>query len=166
MKYTYAQKSHIPTYNMLWVNCCHIILLISCIHVVCFLICWLHTTVGSVGHRLLEKRTSVTQFTPPKIWKWQDVLLGIHAEKSSTNIPACLCVNLKTVQRNRKELKESDRTDEKSPPEFFGECSLLNTETCIMSLENISLPWVKRLSARRSYIWQNDTAPCHTSRIS
>ncbi len=35
--------------------CCHFIFLISCMHIVCFWFCQLHSIVGSVGHHLWEK---------------------------------------------------------------------------------------------------------------
>ena len=40
----------------------------------------------------------------------------------------------------------------------------LNKETFIKCLEEVVLPWIERLAAGRPCVWQQDSAPCYTSR--
>ena len=82
-----------------------------------------------------EESCTMTQFTPPEIWKRHAVLLGIHAGSTNMKISECLGINRRTVQRIRKELEESNgdyegtaarklpsnRSDKKRTPEFVGE---------------------------------------------
>ena len=39
-----------------------------------------------------------------------------------------------------------------------------SAETHIKCLEEIMMTWIERVSAGRSYFWQQDSEPCHTSR--
>lgn len=55
---------------------------------------------------LCEKKITITQVTPPEIWKKK--MPDILAESYNTNISECLCVNLRTVLMIRKELDVSN----------------------------------------------------------
>ena len=50
------------------------------------------------------------------------------------------------------------------PPFIFPHVLNLNTEVYIKCLEEIVPPWIKTIAAGRSYVWQQDSAPCHTHR--
>lgn len=43
-------------------------------------------------------------------------------------------------------------------------CFKHKMKTYIKSLGEVVLPWVERLVTRRLYVWQEECAPCHTSR--
>ena len=55
-----------------------------------------------------KKSCTMAQLTPPEIWKWHAVLLGVHTVCSNTKISLCLGVNQKAVQKIQKELEESN----------------------------------------------------------
>ena len=81
----------------------------------------------------------MTQFVPPQIWTRLAVLPGIHAVSPNKNISECFGVNLRAVQRIRKEFGESNgdyegtvareahfaRSDKKRTPEFVGEIKII-----------------------------------------
>ena len=49
-------------------------------------------------------------------------------------------------------------------PFNFSHGLTINTEAYIKFLEEVVLAWIERVAARRLYIWQQDSASCHTSR--
>lgn len=55
---------------------------------------------------MYEKKSTMTQFTLTEIWKRHAVLLDICTGSSNINISEFLGVNLRIVQRIRKELDE------------------------------------------------------------
>ena len=75
------------------------------------------------------------KLTPPEIWKWHAVLLGIHARRFRTNISLCFSVNMRTMPKVLKELNKSYgdnegiaawkpysyHSDQKRTPEFVYE---------------------------------------------
>lgn len=50
------------------------------------------------------------------------------------------------------------------PPHFFPEGLRLDTDGYIRVLTEVVKPWIDRVAAGRPYVWQQDSAPCHTSR--
>ena len=50
------------------------------------------------------------------------------------------------------------------PPFIFTHSHWLNMEVFIKCLEGVVLIWIKKVGAGRSYIWQEDSAACHTCR--
>ena len=50
------------------------------------------------------------------------------------------------------------------PPHFFADGLRLNTEGYIQVLSEVVKPWIDRVARGRPYVWQQDSAPCHTSR--
>ena len=61
----------------------------------------------SVNWTLSLKKVALL-FTPPEIYKRYAVFLGIHARCTNPKISECLGINLRTVQRIRKEFDESN----------------------------------------------------------
>ncbi len=51
------------------------------------------------------------------------------------------------------------------PPFFFPQ-GLRSTEVYIEVLQTHVKPWIEEVAAGRPYVWQQDSAPCHTSRKS
>lgn len=94
----------------------------------------------------------MTQFVPPQIWTRHGVLLGIRAGSSNKNISECLGVNLRTVQRIRKDFDESNgdyegaaarkthsaRSDKKRTPEFVGEIQAMIDNDPSKSMRSIA----------------------------
>ena len=54
--------------------------------------------------------------------------------------------------------------DDIMPPFIFPHNHGLNIEDNIKCLEEVELLWIERMAAWRSYIWQQDSVPHHTSR--
>ena len=52
------------------------------------------------------------------------------------------------------------------PPHIFQQGLRLDTTGYIELLETVVKPWIDSVSAGRPYVWQQDSAPCHTSRKS
>ena len=50
------------------------------------------------------------------------------------------------------------------PPHFFEKGLRLNSEGYVALLRDVVAPWIKRVAAGRPYVFQQDSAPCHTSR--
>ena len=50
------------------------------------------------------------------------------------------------------------------PPYIFPKGLKVNTEEYLKVLEMHVLPWIRKVAAGRPYVWQQDSAPCHTSR--
>ena len=50
------------------------------------------------------------------------------------------------------------------PPHFFPEGLRLDTDGYIGVLRDVVKPWIDRVADGRLYVWQQDSAPCHTSR--
>ena len=49
------------------------------------------------------------------------------------------------------------------PPHFFREGLRLNSDAYVELLITVVKPWITRVANGRPYIWQQDSAPCHTS---
>ncbi|XP_052832535.1 uncharacterized protein LOC128250757 [Octopus bimaculoides] len=49
-------------------------------------------------------------------------------------------------------------------PFIFPHGLRINMEAYIKCLEEVVLSWVKRVAVRRPYVWQQDSAPCHTNK--
>ena len=49
------------------------------------------------------------------------------------------------------------------PPHIFKEGLRLNSDGYVELLSKVVRPWVERVAAGRPYVWQQDSAPCHTS---
>ena len=99
--------NHLPIYRVRWVSCRRFIFLISRMRVA-FSFCRLRSTVvGLIEHGLWEKQhhqaiCSFTEFNTACCIAW-------HSYRSfDKNISKCLSVNLKTVQRIRKEFSQSN----------------------------------------------------------
>ena len=67
---------------------------------VCFRFCLLSSKP------VCEENSTITQITPPEIWKRDAVLFGIYSGSSNTKISERFGVNLKTGQKILKELDE------------------------------------------------------------
>lgn len=52
------------------------------------------------------------------------------------------------------------------PPHIFPQGLKVTTEVYIEVLESVVLPWIKEKLGDRPFVWQQDSAPCHTSRKS
>jgi len=52
------------------------------------------------------------------------------------------------------------------PPHIFPQGLRVNTEVYLDVLEHVVLPWIKNTIGDRPFVWQQDSAPCHTSRRS
>ena len=52
------------------------------------------------------------------------------------------------------------------PPYFFPKGVKVNTEEYLKVLKGHVLPWIKKAARGRTFVWQQDSAPCHTLRIS
>ena len=50
------------------------------------------------------------------------------------------------------------------PPHFFAEGLRLDTNGYIRVLSEVVRPWIDQAAAGRPFVWQQDSAPCHTSR--
>ena len=49
------------------------------------------------------------------------------------------------------------------PPHFFREGLRLNSDGYVELLNTVVKPWITRVANGRPYVWQQDSAPCHTS---
>ena len=49
------------------------------------------------------------------------------------------------------------------PPHFFQEGLRLNSDGYVELLNTVVKPWITRVANGRPYVWQQDSAPCHTS---
>ena len=49
------------------------------------------------------------------------------------------------------------------PPHFFREGLRLNSDAYVELLITVVKPWITRVANGRSYVWQQDSAPCHTA---
>ena len=49
------------------------------------------------------------------------------------------------------------------PPEFFRESLWQNSDTYVELLFTVVKPSITRVANGRPYVWQQDSAPCHTS---
>ena len=95
----------------------------------CFVYCAVNWSQSS---NVYEESTTMTQFTPLKIWKLYAILHGIHFGSPDMKISRCLGVNMRTMQRIWKEMDEFngcyenmlvekshfDRSDKKITPGF------------------------------------------------
>lgn len=52
------------------------------------------------------------------------------------------------------------------PPHFFREGLRLNSDGYVELLNTVVKPWITRVANGRPFVWQQDSAPCHTSRKS
>ena len=52
------------------------------------------------------------------------------------------------------------------PPHIFPQGLRVNTEAYLEVLEAVVLPWIRETLGERPFVWQQDSAPCHTSRKS
>ena len=50
------------------------------------------------------------------------------------------------------------------PPHFFAEGLRLDTNGYIRVLSEVVKPWIDQVAAGRPFVWQQDSALCHTSR--
>ena len=50
------------------------------------------------------------------------------------------------------------------PPHFFPKGLRLNSEGYVALMKDVVAPWIKKVAAGRPYVFQQDSAPCHTSR--
>ncbi|QQP52414.1 Uncharacterized protein FKW44_004561 [Caligus rogercresseyi] len=50
------------------------------------------------------------------------------------------------------------------PPHFFPKGLRLDSEGYVALMRDVVAPWIKKVAARRPYVFQQDSAPCHTSR--
>ena len=48
------------------------------------------------------------------------------------------------------------------PPHFFREGLRLNSDGYVELLNTVVKPWITRIANGRPYVWQQDSAPCHT----
>ena len=111
-------------------------------------------TVQQTSHfaTIYEESSNMMQFTPTELWKRHAVLLGIYARSSNTKISECLGINLRTVQRIRKEFDESngdyegtaarkphsDRSDKKRTPEFVAAIQAIIDKNPSQSIRSIA----------------------------
>ncbi|QQP53619.1 Uncharacterized protein FKW44_006153 [Caligus rogercresseyi] len=49
------------------------------------------------------------------------------------------------------------------PPYFFPKGLRLNSEGYVALMKDVVAPWIKKVAAGRPYVFQQDSAPCHTS---
>ncbi|QQP54867.1 Uncharacterized protein FKW44_007847 [Caligus rogercresseyi] len=49
------------------------------------------------------------------------------------------------------------------PPHFFPKGLRLNSEGYVALMKDVVAPWIKKVAAGRPYVFQQDSAPCHTS---
>ena len=115
-------------------------------------------------------------FTPSVICKWHAVLLDIHAGISNMKISQCSGVNLRTDLY-------SYWWKTKHPVHImvFGVVTsnsdvissfilwhglTLNMAAYIKCQNEVMQPWTERVTVERPCIWQQDSAPYHTSRRS
>ncbi len=49
------------------------------------------------------------------------------------------------------------------PPHFFKEGLRLNSHGYVEMLTTVVKPWITRVANNRPFVWQQDSAPCHTS---
>ncbi|KAL1110394.1 hypothetical protein AAG570_007925 [Ranatra chinensis] len=49
------------------------------------------------------------------------------------------------------------------PPHFFQEGLRLTSDGYVELLNTVVKPWIRRVADGRLYVWQQDSAPCHTS---
>ncbi|QQP36730.1 Uncharacterized protein FKW44_021914 [Caligus rogercresseyi] len=50
------------------------------------------------------------------------------------------------------------------PPHFFPKGLRLDSEEYVALMRDVVAPWIKKVAAGRPYVFQQDSAPCHTSR--
>ncbi|KAL1116751.1 hypothetical protein AAG570_005223 [Ranatra chinensis] len=53
--------------------------------------------------------------------------------------------------------------DDVMPPHFFREGLRLTSDGYVELLNTVVKPWIRRAADGRPYVWQQDSAPCHTS---
>ncbi|QQP41220.1 Uncharacterized protein FKW44_015518, partial [Caligus rogercresseyi] len=49
------------------------------------------------------------------------------------------------------------------PPHFFPKGLRLDSEGYVALMRDVVAPWIKKVAAGRPYVFQQDSAPCHTS---
>ena len=52
------------------------------------------------------------------------------------------------------------------PPHIFPEGLRVNSEVYVDLLRTKVIPWIKQVAGDRPWVWQQDSAPCHTSKMS
>ncbi|KAL1114925.1 hypothetical protein AAG570_007748 [Ranatra chinensis] len=65
----------------------------------------------------------------------------------------------------QKTLKSPETIDsgDVMPPHFFQEGLRLTSDGYVGLLNTVVKPWIRRVADGRPYVWQQDSAPCHTS---
>ena len=140
------------------VNCCYFKLLILSMHFVLGF-CLLYIKLESVGHCLWEKQQDDT----------------IH---SSINLETACCTSWHSCQRLRyKDFRifgyhSEDVLIKVKHSNHVLVMLCLHSSSYIASaiavyikcLEEVVLPWIERVAAERTYVWQQDFALCHTSK--
>ena len=73
------------------------------------------------------------------------------------------------METTRLQLEESNITDDliafvqQNSSKISRECIRLNLDAYVELLNTVVKPWITKVPNGRPYVWQQDSAPCHTS---